>query len=530
MTNALRCFLLLAALAFSACAPSGLPSAEGEHRAAVIHLKAAAAKTLTAEQRVVLYLESAREASELLDSSDSGEPARVIYNKAVTDLTVFLRSADNGSLWNRPQTLSSGESSYRLRFAKGTRDGMWDPAYFTSFTPAGDVDLKTVERRNHQVGTGGALVGAHKTNPLAAFSPKVGITAPVTAVLNFKGNDVILSLIDPTEKTKADISGKKRLVDADFTAPLSYYPGTWEFWEGLMGALKASKHMDTTGLYMLQPYDPKRIPVIFVHGLISTPRMWRNVINEIEMDPVLRQRYQCWVFSYPTGNPPLYSALRFRDELEKFRKLYPDARNCVLVGHSMGGIVSRTQVTTIDRNDWDVIGKDKAAKFFKNIKKGDLVDRCTIFNANPRVDRAIFICTPHRGSSMAIGTLGDLAIRLISLPTDLVTSVTDTIGQSMAVITGDSDRLPSSVTGLSPQNPTLKVLDVCPITVPHHSIIGDEGKGDSPNSSDGVVEYWSSHLDSAQSEKIVPGPHGSCELPETIAELKRLLHVHLKEN
>jgi hypothetical protein len=65
------------------------------------------------------------------------------------------------------------------------------------------------------------------------------------------------------------------------------------------------------------------------------------------------------------------------------------------------------------------------------------------------------------------------------------------------------------------------------MTVPYHSNIGDRGKGDSPNSTDGVVPYWSSHLDGAQSEVIVPGPHGACELPQTIAELDRILRLHL---
>ena len=63
-----------------------------------------------------------------------------------------------------------------------------------------------------------------------------------------------------------------------------------------------------------------------------------------------------------------------------------------------------------------------------------------------------------------------------------------------------------------------------------NSIIGDRGKGDTPNSTDGVVAYWSSHLKSAKSELIVPGPHGSCELPETLAELRRILHLHHQRN
>lgn len=129
---------------------------------------------------------------------------------------------------------------------------------------------------------------------------------------------------------------------------------------------------------------------------------------------------------------------------------------------------------------------------------------------------------------MAVGTLGELAIRLIALPSDLTNTVSGALGDSIAVITGDTNRMPNSVTGLSPQNPTFKVLDTCKIAVPHHSIIGDRGKGDTPKSSDGVVEYWSSQMKSASSEKIVPGPHGSCELPETIEELRRILHLHLK--
>ena len=465
-----------------------------------------------------------------MDSRSSGESGRRVYNKAAADLTVLLGSAEHGRWWNHPLVLHSGGSTYRLRFAGATRDGVWDPAWFTAFTPAGEVDLKTIRRRDRQDGVGGALVGVHRTDPLESFSPRAGVTAPVTAVLDFKDRDVVLTLIDPTKKPAARVAGGLRLLDADFSAPLAYYPQPSEYWEGIMGALRVSQHMKTTGLYMLQPYDPDRIPLIFVHGLISTPRMWRNVVNEIDFDPLLRKHYQCWVFAYPTGNPPLYSALRFREELAKVHQLHPHARKYVLVGHSMGGILSRTQVTTLDRNAWNAMGKDQARQFFANVKPGSLIERATIFHANPHVARAIFICTPHRGSEMALGSLGSLAMRMISLPTDLASTLTGTIGDSIAIVTGDPNRLPNSVIGLSPNNPALKVLDTRPVEVPCHSIIGDRGRGDTLHSSDGVVAYWSSHLQAAKSERIVPGPHGACEMPETITELRRLLHLHLGQN
>jgi hypothetical protein len=131
-----------------------------------------------------------------------------------------------------------------------------------------------------------------------------------------------------------------------------------------------------------------------------------------------------------------------------------------------------------------------ASAFFAKVKPGDLVERATCFAANPKVGRAVFICTPHRGSEMAVGTLGELAIRLIALPVDLTSTLTGEVGDSIALVTGDAKRMPNSVTGLSPKNPTFKVLDGKRIEVPHHSIIGDRGRGDTPQSSDGVVDYW----------------------------------------
>ena len=515
-------------LGFTACVSTSLPPEAGIQRASLAHLKEAAKTNRSAEERAALYLEAAREASTLMDSPATADAGQRIYNQAAADLTILLREADNGRLWNRPQTIASGDGSYRLTFARKKSDGVWDPAYFTSFVDASSVSLKTIKRRNVQPGTGGALVGIHQTDPRAPFSPRVGITAPVTATLDFKGRDVTLTLVDPTKLPEYPVSGKERTMNADFSAPLAYYPQKSETWEGLMGALHVSKYMGTTGLYMVEPYDPDRIPLIFVHGLISTPRMWRNVINEIETDPELRRRYQCWLFGYPTGNPPAYSALRLREELAKVQQLYPKTRDYVLVGHSMGGLVSRMQATSVSRNSWDIIGKDKSAKFFANVKKGDLIDRATTFEANPHVDRVIFICTPHRGSEMAVGRIGALATKLISLPVDLTATVTSTVGSSLGSLAGVSGRMPNSVTGLSPKNPTLKVLDATPIQADYHTILGDEGKGNSPDSTDGVVPYWSSHLAGGKSERVVPGPHGACELPDTLDEVRRILHLHLK--
>jgi len=294
-----------------------------------------------------------------------------------------------------------------------------------------------------------------------------------------------------------------------------------------MGALRAAHYEKKTGLYFLQPYDPDRIPVVFVHGLISTPFDWVRTINGLQADPEIRKHYQFWVFAYPTGNPVLYSALRLREELARVDKVYPNHKDYVLVGHSMGGLLSQAQVTNVTRADWEKTLGAPAMQIFATLQPADLVTRATIFKANPRIKRVVFICTPHLGSKMASAGIGELAIRLISLPVDLVTTVKSEVPEA-TLRKINNGRLPNSVSNLAPSAPYLKVLNEEPIQAPYHSIIGNRGKpGPLADSTDGVVPYWSSHLDGAKSECIVPGPHGACELPQTIDELDRILRLNL---
>jgi hypothetical protein len=67
-----------------------------------------------------------------------------------------------------------------------------------------------------------------------------------------------------------------------------------------------------------------------------------------------------------------------------------------------------------------------------------------------------------------------------------------------------------------------------PITpgIPCHSIIGDRGGGDTSNSSDGVVPYWSSHLQGARSELIVNSDHGAQYNQQAIREVERILKTY----
>ena len=523
----IRLIAAVTGLAFlTSCATAPQVARGPEYGPTASIMREARSENVPVEKRAADYLQAAAVTAPLLGTG-IGTPACETYNAACGELTVLLRNSDSGQLWNRPLNLAGNNGTYHLRLEPAS-NAVWAPNYFTTFVDADQIKEKLIRKENIQEGVGGALVGVRIVNPPDKFTPAKGITAPVTATLDFHATNATLALRRPAKQPTASVEGKVRPLETNFSAPIGYYqpPGN-PLLIGLMGALRAAHYEKKTGLYFLQPYDPDRIPLVFVHGLISTPFDWVKTINGLQADPEIRKHYQFWVFAYPTGNPVLYSALRLREELARVDKVYPNHKDYVLVGHSMGGLLSQAQVTNVTRADWEKTLGAPAMEIFATLQPADLVTRATTFKANPRIKRVVFICTPHRGSKMASAGIGELAIKLISLPVDLVTTVKSEVPEA-TLRKINNGRLPNSVSNLAPNAPYLAVLKKQSIQAPYHSIIGNRGKpGPLADSSDGVVPYWSSHLDGAKSECIVPGPHGSCELPQTIAELDRILRLNL---
>jgi hypothetical protein len=459
------------------------------------------------------------------------EEARTIYNAASQEVTVLLQSS--AGLWNRTETVPSRDGVYQLRFAAGSpKEGTWDPGYFDFFRTPRQVHEKVAHQEARINDWGGALVGVYKpSDPRKYFLPLVGLAVPVTATLDFiptasaagRVRDATLTLYDPTRWETIRVVGAQRPLAADFGAPLAYYPNPGLLL-GFMAMLRPANYEQRAGIYMLEPYDPERIPVVLIHGLTSIPQMWVPTISAIESDPELRGHYQFWVFAYPTGDPILLTALKLRESLARVYQLYPKTKHMVLISHSMGGLLSQMQAVTTRRVLWDHVFQSDADRLYAKVPADHVVKRALIFEANPRVQRIVFICVPHRGSDLATNWIGSFGIGLISLPGKLLSGAVDMVTLEKDV---GIKHLPTGINGLSPRSPVLRGLDTLPIHAPYHTVVGDRGRGDTPNSSDGVVAYWSSHLVGAQSELIVPGPHGSFALPQTVSELKRILRLNL---
>jgi hypothetical protein len=158
------------------------------------------------------------------------------------------------------------------------------------------------------------------------------------------------------------------------------------------------------------------------------------------------------------------------------------------------------------------------------------------FEALPFVKRAVLIAAPLRGSSVAQRSIVTKLTRwLISVPAALVSRRQSMLTKNRAFLNPSlaNDEFitvaRTSVDNLRPDSQVLKAFIDTPIAagVTCNTIIGVEDATTGPGSSDGVVEYESSHVEGAESEALVHSGHVCLEHPDTIAEVRRILLHHL---
>ena len=125
----------------------------------------------------------------------------------------------------------------------------------------------------------------------------------------------------------------------------------------------------------------------------------------------IRRHYQFWFFYYPTGQPVPFSALQLREALKDVTSRHRLVKPLILIGHSMGGVVARAQVSGISAAEAEQVVPE-----IGRLPANSPARNAVIFEPRRDVARVIFIATPHRGSRIALGNLAALGMRLIDLP------------------------------------------------------------------------------------------------------------------
>lgn len=297
---------------------------------------------------------------------------------------------------------------------------------------------------------------------------------------------------------------------------------------------------DRRGFYLATEYDPKKIPLIFIHGLLSTPLDFEYLASTIASKPDLWDRYQFWYYFYPTGDPWVVTAANFREDFRLLAKtLDPEKddralrKETTIIAHSMGGLIARLSLS------------EEPEKLYQQYFNRPLDDirllpyqrkrlrEQLLFTPLEEPSKVIFLATPHKGSNLAGGPLLWLAQKLVRAPARILGTTLSTaqnlVFAEPGILTQKGASLLSgnemSVSELNPNSAALVALNEMPIRdgVELHNIVatitgGEKGLGD------WVVPYTSASLEQADSQTIVRSGHWLIRDKETAEVVIKLLN------
>ena len=551
-------------------APKREYSAQGRAKTAITELDADFQPRLDAWMQVArqayAYLFFTERTANQRGFEDRQTQVRDYYNLAVQEASVLLYDAyATGRVGSDQTRFSLGRWTFVL--APPDEGSQLATRELTELVPASSLSftgtLRSVHRRD---GFGAELVAvmqdpaasataaavaaadAGTAQPAAARSWSEMPSPSMTVLLRFSGTNLwevlrddapVLEIHDPYQVSEVELHGQQVPLAANFTAGYALWLARSNFSRQSLRSLFGGKGaIDTSHLFMMQPYDPNRRVLLMIHGLASSPEAWVNVANELMRDDEIRRDFQVWQFYYPTNMPIALSHDAIRTTLhDVLHHFDPGARaaashDMVVVGHSMGGVIARLMVSSSGDRLVDTL---LATADMTPAQRELLRTRgkpVLTFNPEPEVSRVVFIATPHRGTDVAGTRLGRWLGRFIRLPLTVLEDVATLANDGQVDLDdGKHGYRMNSIQNLDKDDPFVKAVADLPMSpaVRYHSIIArSEAQGPLEKTDDGLVPYWSSHLPRAQSEKVIVSGHSVQEATPAIVELRRILHEDMQ--
>lgn len=429
---------------------------------------------------------------------------------------------------------------------------------FKKFEFVSDYQIKKLPNHYRTYGLGVPLIAERETvqdnQQIAAHYPP-GMSVPVTAYLRMLPSrqmgpegvlmrEAVLELYDPLRTPTVQVADRVVPLESDSTTPLAYFLDNLEYTDtaaATSGLFRPDETPYPGGLYMLEPYQPGKIPVLMVHGIWATPISWMTMFNDLRSIPEIRKHYQFWCYFYPTGEPFVYTAADLREQMMQLRKTLdpknqePALEQIVMVGHSMGGLISRLQ--SVDSGDlfWQQIAEQPLDMAKADPETRKQIERLFFFQANPSVRRVVTIATPFSGSDLSNSATQWIGSQLIEPPKLIMDSLQKLNNENPKLLKNDvADLTPTSLEMLAPGSAALKSLAAAPRApwVVYHNVIGRTESRDFlhrvTGDGDGVVSIASAQANDVVSEIIVDADHDSIHShPRTILEVRRILLEHL---
>jgi uncharacterized alpha/beta hydrolase family protein len=198
------------------------------------------------------------------------------------------------------------------------------------------ADERIVKSTELEVEAGQAITGLQLKIPAAADATLVKSIIELRKHTSININSIKLNL------------GKIVTLDEPYFSQINSSIGMWE-------PVRFVKQVPF-GLFMLQKYDPSKIPVLFVHGINGSPKNFKYIISQLD-----RKKFQPWIFYYPTGLRLGLLGNFLNNSANELLMKYR-IKTIYVVAHSMGGLVSRSFINKNLENN-----KNSAIKLFISI-------------------------------------------------------------------------------------------------------------------------------------------------------------------
>ena len=157
---------------------------------------------------------------------------------------------------------------------------------YEDVVPAQDVEIEALQDHFTEPGLGVPLVGvipAGKEDKLNKHHYAIasrGTVQALTMVVEFPNasdNQVCIRLIPRNRQSEFKVGGVTYPLAADISATIEVYWNLTRVKEDrMLGMLRPQELRDTSGLSSIDSYNPKKIPVILTHGLLSSAGTFDN--------------------------------------------------------------------------------------------------------------------------------------------------------------------------------------------------------------------------------------------------------------
>jgi hypothetical protein len=236
-----------------------------------------------------------------------------------------------------------------------------------------------------------------------------------------------------------------------------------------------------------------------------------------------------------------------REDLAHMRKALDPQRQApaldqmVLVGRSMGGLVSKLQTVDSGNEFWRTLTDRPFVELQADPDVRDGLAETYFFDPNPSIRQIITIGTPHRGSEFSNDFTRWLGRKLIAVPSKIMHRRNQLVARNPDYFRdGAPLNITNSIDSLSPKSPILPVLLEAPAGpwVKYHNIVGQAPRKGFTNKvsmwlsgeGDGLVSLESARLDNAATQIVVHADHQHVHRdPQSILQVRKILRQHVAD-